>query len=107
MLEIHNDTHFKQLLGQAAPFIVWFSASWCGPCRSINKPELAAFAASHGVPLYYCDADAHHDIMSACRITQVPTFLVFKDGKPGSQRVKGADMNAIHALIKSVRQSRE
>lgn len=101
MLEIRDINHFTQLLEQNAPFILWFSAHWCGPCRSIKKPELAAFAAAQGVPLYYCDADAHPSIMDACRVTQIPTFLVIKDAKPGA-RVKGADLPAIHRLIKSV-----
>lgn len=99
MLQIRDVTHFSTLLESTQPFVLWFSASWCGPCRSINKTELTELATGLGLPLYYCDADAHPTIMDACRIQKIPTFLVIRDGKLGA-RMSGADIPAIHAFLR-------
>jgi thioredoxin 1 len=101
MLQIRDADHFTALLEENKPFVVWFSASWCGPCRTINKAELSALATELDLALYYCDVDSNGPVMGACRVKQVPTFLAIRDGKLGA-RMSGADIPAIHAFLRKI-----
>jgi thioredoxin-like negative regulator of GroEL len=66
--------------GAPGRFAVWFSATWCGPCKRITAAleDLKAAAAMIKLPFYYCDVDALPGVVAACHIRSVPTFIVFE-----------------------------
>ena len=44
--EVESDAEFQSLVAQGRPMIVYFTASWCGPCRQI-APVFDSLATSH------------------------------------------------------------
>jgi len=56
------------------PCIVWFSATWCVPCKRMHKPLIEETAAEANVPLYYCE---NEEISDLNMIKMFPTFVAF------------------------------
>ena len=57
---------------------VAFSASWCGPCKRINKEAIAL--ASPSVKWYTCDVDENTTTLTYCNLKSIPSFFLIKDG---------------------------
>ena len=80
--------------------VYYFTASWCGPCKSIY-PEIESLNNKYeSVNFYKIDVDdeENEDLCSKYNVTSIPTFLFFKEGiKVGS--VKGADIKEVEKII--------
>lgn len=66
------------------PAIVDFTASWCGPCRSIS-PILDQLAAEYEeqIVIYKVDVDKCRDIAAAFGISSIPAILYIPiEGEP-------------------------
>lgn len=85
MREITEMSEFQQLLDSGEPFVIWFGATWCGPCRALDADELEAHAKKLRVTLLHCDVDAGKKIAAACRIKKIPTFISFRAGDSDRQ----------------------
>jgi thiol-disulfide isomerase/thioredoxin len=67
------------------PFIVYFTAAWCGPCKALDCDTIAAAAKARNVPIYKCDYVKNEYTVGYCAITSFPTFLYMKPRKPLSE----------------------
>jgi thioredoxin 1 len=77
------ENSFKQEVLEADTLVlVHFWAPWCGLCRMI-EPALNRFLQESGetVKLLGINADENLRLASSYRITNLPTVLLFKDGK--------------------------
>ena len=64
---------------QKDPWVcVQFSATWCGPCRRIDKELLVK--SSPNVLWYYCDIDQNDTSLGYAGMKGVPGFCLIKDG---------------------------
>ena len=80
--------HFEKIIrrapleeGESIPryIVVYFTATWCGPCRSVRPAELEARLPM--VTWLKCDIDQNDYTAGYCGIRSIPTFLVIRDGK--------------------------
>jgi len=80
--------HFEKMIGRMPleqgesipPYIiVYFTATWCGPCRSVRPAELEA--ALPMVTWLKCDIDQNDYTAGYCGVRSIPTFLVIKNMK--------------------------
>lgn len=78
-----TESELDQLLGSdGTPLLVDFSATWCGPCKSM-MPALEAFATERKAELRVVkvDIDVFQAHAAKVGIRSVPTLLVVKSGE--------------------------
>ena len=73
----------QEVLHSATPVMVDFYADWCGPCRMMAPvvEELGQEYAGR-VKIGKVNVDDDPDIAEKYSVMSIPTFLIFKDGKP-------------------------
>jgi thioredoxin 1 len=88
MRYLMKQEHFEKMIGRAPLeagevipryIVVYFTATWCGPCRSVRTAELEA--ALPMVTWLKCDIDQNDYTAGYCGVRSIPTFLVIKDSK--------------------------
>ncbi|KAL7155659.1 hypothetical protein ABFS83_03G091300 [Erythranthe nasuta] len=86
-----NFTSFAELLEKSdKPVFVDFYATWCGPCQFM-VPVLEQVSASmiDKIQVVKIDTEKYPSIANEYDIAALPTFILFKDGKP-HDRFEGA-----------------
>jgi thioredoxin-like negative regulator of GroEL len=81
MQDLTTQTQFEALFNdktQPQPFIVYFTAAWCGPCKALDTATIAAVAAARKIPIYKCDYVTNEYTVGYCSITSFPTFQYMK-----------------------------
>lgn len=82
--------------------ILYFSAPWCGPCKSLKPMFEQAIKDYPTISVDYIDVDQSREKCTANRITSVPT-LVFKDGSNEVNRLIGVkSVSALRQAIESL-----
>ncbi|GJM91807.1 hypothetical protein PR202_ga08222 [Eleusine coracana subsp. coracana] len=82
---------FDELLEKSEkPVLVDFYATWCGPCQyMVPILQEVSEKLSDKIQVVKIDTEKYASIASRYRIEALPTFIIFKDGKP-CYRFEGA-----------------
>jgi thioredoxin 1 len=72
-----------------------FSASWCGPCKTLAPTFNEVKNSFSGVLFNEYDIDDSSDVASQFGIRSVPTVLLVKDGKE-VKRIVGANSKSVY-----------
>ncbi len=79
--------------------VAWFTASWCGPCKSIT-PYIEKLSQSNtNIDFLKVDIDSNHELAEEYQVASVPTLILIKGGKP-VDRVLGANQLKIEEMVK-------
>jgi thiol-disulfide isomerase/thioredoxin len=92
---LYNDTSKTQ------SFIVYFTASWCGPCKALDCASIAFEAKQRNIPIYKCDYVKNEYTVGYCGITSFPTFKYMMPRKPLSE-IKSNNTHEVINWIKSL-----
>ena len=91
---LESDSELEEIIEEYV--IVYFTATWCGPCRQIS-PHYARAAEENSTSLKFFKVDV--DDLESSHISAIPTFRVYKNSSVVDELV-GADLEALQTLIK-------
>ncbi len=97
-----TDASFEQdVLKNSKPVLVDFWAEWCGPCKMMTPIlEEAAKDLTGKVKVVKLNVDDAPDTASKFNVMSIPTFILFKDGKPAAQVVGAMSKDQLIAQLK-------
>ncbi|MFF1274560.1 thioredoxin family protein [Streptomyces marokkonensis] len=81
--EVTDADFAAEVIGAELPVLVEFTADWCPPCRQM-APVLSALAAQEEgrLKVVQLNVDANPGTTNAYKVLSMPTFMVFRDGRP-------------------------
>ncbi len=77
--------------------VIMFTASWCGPCKSI-KAKIAQDEVRLRGAFYSLDVDESSQLAESYEIDCLPTFIIYRNGVR-SDRVVGADFEQLVSAL--------
>ena len=80
-----TESEFKELVNET--IVVQFSATWCGPCKTLTK-TIEQNEDKFNVPIYKIDIDNAPELAQAIGIRSVPTIIRFEN-KQETKRIVG------------------
>lgn len=86
-LKIISDPEFEtEVLQSEQPVMVYFWASWCGPCR-LMAPLVESIAQSYGdrLKVVKMEVDPNPNSVAAYKVEGVPALRFFRQGELISQ----------------------
>lgn len=78
-----TEENFGEYSAGEKPLFIDFWAVWCGPCR-IMEPVVERLAVKYGDHVVFgkVNVDEQPRISSNYQVLSIPTFMVFKKGRP-------------------------
>ena len=100
VLEINDGNFEKEVLSSEVPFLLDFSAVWCGPCK-VLAPVVEKLAGEFvgKVKVGKLDIDESPGVASKFGIRGVPTVVVFKGGKESGRHVGVTNKETLLKLV--------
>ena len=78
-----QDNFDKEVLKSDIPVMVDFFAEWCGPCKMMGPVVEELEEEYKGkIKIGQLNVDDNPEIAERYSVMSIPTFLIFKDGKP-------------------------
>ncbi len=103
VVALTKDTFQKEVLDDKGVVFVDFYADWCGPCK-FTSPLIAELSEDaeykSKVKFTEVDVDKNQELATQYSVFSIPTFIIFKNGKPVSQFVGARDKSGFVEEIK-------
>ena len=78
-----TDNFDAEVLQSSLPVLVDFYADWCNPCKMMAPVvEKLSEEFDGKVKVGKCNIDENMQIAQRYRVASIPTFMIFKAGKP-------------------------
>ena len=103
IIEIDANNFEEQILKADKPALLDFSATWCGPCKALEK-VIDEVVEDYGdkVVFGHADVDNAPTLAQQFGIRSVPTLILFNNGAPAGQMVGLVPKDKITELINRV-----
>ncbi|KAK4479397.1 hypothetical protein RD792_014910 [Penstemon davidsonii] len=102
VIGIHSASELKTKLNAASKTsrlsIIYFTATWCGPCRYVSPVYTSLAGKYPKVVFLKADIDDARDAAAEYNVSSVPCFFFMKNGKE-IDKVVGADKNLLEKTI--------
>ncbi len=100
LLETADQSSLDPYVRNDAPLtVLYFTATWCGPCKAI-APTVQAYADKYpSVNFYKIDVDALEELTMHAGVNCMPTFQLYKGGE-NVDTLEGANAEALEKMIK-------
>jgi thioredoxin 1 len=104
VIEVNADSFEKEVVQSNKPVLVDFWGPRCGPCLAL-MPQVEGLADKYGkkVKITKVDASKNARFCLSLRVTGLPTYLFYKNGKE-MERLTGGDLTIedIEASVKKI-----
>jgi thioredoxin 1 len=100
VLEVNDGNFEAEVVKSNVPFLLDFSAVWCGPCK-VLAPIVEKLADEYKgkIRVGKLDIDDSPGVASKFGIRGVPTVVVFKDGKESGRHVGVTNKETLLKLL--------
>lgn len=90
----------QQVLMAETPVLVYFTADWCQPCKTVG-PEVESFAVEMQgkLKILKVDIDQSQALARQLRIQSVPTFMLFVDQRLGDVQSGALSKKQLRAMV--------
>lgn len=100
VIEITDDNFEQEVLKSNVPFLLDFSAVWCGPCKMLAPiVEKIADENTGKVRVGKLDIDDSPKVAAKYGIRGVPTVVVFKNGAESGRHVGVTNKETLLKLV--------
>ena len=97
-MEYVTAAQVAQLQAEGKKLLVQYTASWCGPCKSLT-PRLSNLSNKYtDVTFVRVDVDQNMDAARELFISTVPTVMIY-DGQTLVNRSAGANVDSLYTKI--------
>ena len=76
--------------------IIRFTASWCGPCKSL---AMNLETANLGLPIEVVDIDTHSDVAQEYGIRSVPTLVMLDENTEVKRIIGSKTVNQVQEWV--------
>ena len=80
-MKTYEGQGLEQIINENELVLLKFHATWCGPCKMLNKVFKTVAPNHPDVLVYNIDIDHHKDLAIKQQVRGVPTLVMFKNGK--------------------------
>jgi len=95
-----NKAEFEQFLAQNPFALVDFSATWCGPCRSLAPILEELGKTESGLAIATIDIDNNTELTTLFDIQSVPSMLLFRGGTLVNRKIGTMAIDKIRVWLK-------
>ena len=102
MRQINNKKEFEKLFTESQALVCDFSASWCGPCKSLEPVLKKLEKDNQDIVFVQIDVNKQRELSDKYRIQAMPTVLFVKKGKEIKRIVGFKDYEALSKHAKKL-----
>lgn len=82
VIQLNDDSNIEDILNESKTYnLLYFTATWCGPCKRISPIIYNKFTKINNLQIYKIDIDENDKLCEKYNINSVPTFILIHNNE--------------------------